>query len=95
MLVKPLKLNMYQLKIADMVIRFTGLKITGKKNMQQIIDLYNANEEHKKKRDENYVNVNFPFFFSADDDLMLKTKVDAVDNADLDKDKAYKLNITF
>ena len=70
-------------------------KIIGKKNMKQIIDLYNANEELKKKNDENYVPVNFPFFFGVDDDLMLKTKVDAVDVEDLDKNKAYKLNILF
>ena len=63
--------------------------------MKHIIDLYNANEELKKKRDENYVHVNCPFFSSANDDLMLKTKVDAVDIDDLDKDKAYKVNIMF
>ena len=70
-------------------------KIIGKKNMKQIIDRYNDNEELKKKRDENYVNVNFPFFFGNNDDLMMKVKTDAVDIEDLDKNKAYKLNIVF
>ena len=48
--------------------------IIGKRNMKQILDSYNANEENKK-HDEKHVRVNFPFFFGANDGLILKVKL--------------------